>query len=130
MNPITREWIEKAEADLATARREVRARRSPNPDAACFHAQQCAEKYLKAVLQEVDTPFPKTHDLEALLDLLLPRYPQMAEMREALAALTGFAVAFRYPGERSTSSMAGSALRNADRVRAAARGILGLPDVR
>ena len=49
MKPLTREWVSKAEGDYATARREVRARRQPNFDAACFHAQQCAEKYIKAL---------------------------------------------------------------------------------
>ena len=47
MNPLIREWIEKAEGDFTTTRRELRARVSPNYDAACFHAQQVAEKYLK-----------------------------------------------------------------------------------
>ena len=45
MKPLTREWVGKAKGDYATARREMRARRQPNYDAACFHAQQCAEKY-------------------------------------------------------------------------------------
>ena len=63
MQPLTTEWIQKAEGDLATAHRELRARKSPNFDAACFHAQQCAEKYLKALLQEDVIPFGKTHNL-------------------------------------------------------------------
>jgi HEPN domain-containing protein len=50
MNPLTTEWIEKAEGDLLTAQREYRARNRPNYDAVCFHAQQTAEKYLKAWL--------------------------------------------------------------------------------
>lgn len=52
MNVLTLEWIAKAEGDYASAGREYRARRNPNYDAACFHAQQVAEKYLKAWLQE------------------------------------------------------------------------------
>jgi len=48
MNPIVQEWIDKAEGDWNTARREYRVRKSPNYDAVCFHSQQCAEKYLKA----------------------------------------------------------------------------------
>ena len=71
MNPLTHEWIEKAEGDFATAGRELRARKNPNYEAACFHAQQCAEKYLKAILQEQSIPFGRTHNLIALLDLLL-----------------------------------------------------------
>lgn len=52
--------------------REYRARKNPNYDAGCFHAQQCAEKYLKARLQEAGIHFAKTHNLLHLLnDLLL-----------------------------------------------------------
>jgi hypothetical protein len=43
MNELTAEWVEKAEGDYATAGRELRARRRPNYDAACFHAQQTHE---------------------------------------------------------------------------------------
>jgi len=67
MKPLTREWVEKAEGDFQTAQREMRARKSPNFDSATFHAQQCAEKYLKARLQEAGVNFPHTHDLESLL---------------------------------------------------------------
>jgi HEPN domain-containing protein len=52
MKPITAEWVIKAEGDWASAQREVRARKHRNHDSACFHAQQCVEKYLKAWLQE------------------------------------------------------------------------------
>jgi HEPN domain-containing protein len=62
MKPITLEWIDKAEGDWFSAQREVRARKHPNYDAACFHSQQCAEKYLKARLQESGIAFKKTHD--------------------------------------------------------------------
>ena len=67
MKPLTSEWVEKAEGDFATASREIRVRKSPNYDAVCFHTQQCAEKYLKAFLQEAEIPFGKTHHLIALL---------------------------------------------------------------
>ena len=77
MKPITREWVNKAESDITTAQREFRARKSPNYDDACFHAQQCAEKYLKARLQEDDVSFTRTHNLMALLDLLLPLEPSV-----------------------------------------------------
>mgnify|MGYP001806146018 FL=1 len=50
MNPLTVEWVDKAEGDFTTALRELRGRKSPNYDAACFHAQPCVEKYLKARL--------------------------------------------------------------------------------
>ena len=60
--------VEKAEADFATLERECRARKRPNYDGACFHAEQCAEKYLKARLCEVGATLAKIHDLVALLE--------------------------------------------------------------
>jgi len=50
MNEIVSEWVQKAQADLLTSRRELAVQDDPNYDAVCFHAQQCAEKYLKACL--------------------------------------------------------------------------------
>lgn len=70
MNPLTHEWVDKAEGDFLTAEREYRARKSPNFDAVCFHAQQAAEKYLKAVLQEGGNPIPRLHSLAELLALI------------------------------------------------------------
>lgn len=72
MNGIVAEWIERAEGDLRTAEREMRARKGPNYDAACFHSQQCAEKYVKAFLVHCQIPFRPIHDLEVLLGLLTP----------------------------------------------------------
>jgi HEPN domain-containing protein len=69
MNPLTLEWVNKAEGDTITARRELRVRISPNYDATCFHAQQTAEKYLKAFLQENAANIPKTHQLVDLLGM-------------------------------------------------------------
>ena len=62
MNELVREWVEKAEGDVRTSEREVRATEGPNWDAVCFHAQQAGEKYLKAVLQHQGIPFSRTHD--------------------------------------------------------------------
>jgi HEPN domain-containing protein len=50
MNDVVEEWIFKAEGDFTTAERELVATVAPNYDAVCFHAQPCAEKYLKALL--------------------------------------------------------------------------------
>ena len=129
MNPLTLEWIEKAEGDFATAGRELRARKNPNYDAACFHAQQCAEKYLKAILQELSIPFGRTHNLIALLDLLLPRDGAWTDARRHLDALTVYAVSVRYPGESVDKSSAREAVQHATVVRSRARRSLALqPD--
>ena len=98
MNPLTLEWIDIAEGDYATAEREVRARKRPNYDAACFHAQQCAEKYLKALLQESNIPFGKTHNLIGLLDLVLPIDPSWDLLRATLQTLTDSLSSSATPG--------------------------------
>ena len=126
MNPLTREWISKAEGDFATAEREVRARKKPNYDAACFHAQQCAEKYLKAFLQEKDIPFGKTHNLVALLDQALEAFSSLELLRPDLQRLNIYAVQFRYPGESADKDTAREAVSVCRIVRERLRTTLGL----
>jgi HEPN domain-containing protein len=92
-----------------------------------FHCQQAAEKYLKAVLQEQNIVFAKTHDLTALLRLLVPAQQlQIRRFRRGLDFLTQFAVETRYPLKWATKRQAMAALRWAGKVRDACRGILGL----
>ncbi|MSQ53295.1 MAG: HEPN domain-containing protein [Betaproteobacteria bacterium] len=128
MKPLTREWVDKAEGDYATATREMRARRSPNYDAACFHAQQCVEKYLKAMAQEHGIAFGRTHNLDALLIPLLARYPAWAGMRPGLRELAAYAVETRYPGESSDRPMAREALKQCRKARALVRVALGFDE--
>jgi HEPN domain-containing protein len=75
MKPLTSEWVEKAEKHWNSLHREIRARKTPNYDAACFFAHQCVEKYLKARLVEADIYFKKYHDLTYLLELVKPVEP-------------------------------------------------------
>jgi HEPN domain-containing protein len=125
MNALTAEWVEKAEGDYTTAERETRARKRPNYDAACFHAQQCAEKYLKAFLQEYSTSFPKTHSLIDLLQLVLSQDASFELQRDLLIRLERYAVRYRYPGEMADKEEAQSALRAAKTVRMFLRQKLG-----
>jgi HEPN domain-containing protein len=106
----------------------LRARRQPNYDAACFHAQQCVEKYLKAKLVETKIRFTKTHDLVRLLDLILPREPLWELFRSLLIELSRFAVSFRYPGESATRDMAKTAVSDAKAIRRQIRTAFGLPE--
>jgi len=126
MKPISAEWVSKAEADFATVERECRARKHPNYDGACFHAQQCAEKYLKARLCEAGISFTKVHDLVALLDQVLAVKPLWETFREDLAFLSDFAVTFHYPGESADRTSALDARRRCGFFRHAARMVLGL----
>jgi HEPN domain-containing protein len=101
------------------------AGREPFPDQVCFHCQQSAEKYLKALLEELGLSISRTHDLEDLLVLLLPHYASLGRCRRGLRFLTGFAVDPRYPLLRTTKRQAASALRWAGKVRHACRDLLG-----
>ncbi len=125
MNPLTLEWIEKAEGDFATASREMRVRKLPNYDAVCFHAQQTAEKYLKAVLQENRRPIPKTHSLVELLALIIEFEPVYLMLQPDLNLLEGYAVQYRYPGQAAEKPDARAALLAARRVRGFIRTKLG-----
>ena len=95
-------WIEKAEQDYGAATALARRRKRPMPDVVCFHAQQCAEKYLKAFLVSRRIYFPKTHDLVELLNLARPHGPTLELLKPALVSLNPYAVAFRYPDEHAT----------------------------
>jgi HEPN domain-containing protein len=128
MKPIIAEWVEKAEGDFRSAQREQRVRVRPNPDLVCFLCQQCAEKYLKALLVETDTRFSKTHDLLALLKLVLSIAPFLASLRDKLEPLNDYAVEFRYPSETATKAEAKTALVNCRAVRKEVRKRLGLDE--
>ena len=60
---VAREWIEKAENDLKNAAYTLKMGKDCPMDTACFHAQHCVEKYLKAFLTFKGIDFPKTHDV-------------------------------------------------------------------
>ncbi len=89
------DWLRYAYSDLALAGI------TPLPrvllEQLCFHAQQAAEKALKAILVACNVAVPHTHNLRTLFDLLpadllVPSDVQMA------AGLSDYAVASRYPG--------------------------------
>ena len=63
---VARGWILKAESDIENL--EIMMEMGKALDTACFHAQQGAEKYLKAFLSFNGIRFPRTHDIEELLD--------------------------------------------------------------
>jgi len=121
---VAAEWIAKAENDLLNAAHTLKlAARCPT-DTVCFHAQQCAEKYLKALLTLRGSDFPKTHDLEALGTRLRNGLrPSVAP--DDLGTLTRYATVTRYPGaEEIALTEARRALATARRIRKAVRAVL------
>jgi HEPN domain-containing protein len=125
MKRLTVEWVRKAEADFVAARNLQRGSDRLH-DVVCFHCQQAAEKYAKALLAEIGGRIPRTHNLVALLALLVLDYPSLRSFRRGLDFLTRFAVDTRYPGDQASKRQAASAFRWAARVREACRRLLGI----
>src|SRR5262245_45091317 len=123
MKKTTREWVRKAESDYQLAAIIARGKK-PFHDEQCFHCQQSAEKYLKALLEELGLAIPHTHLLKDLLALLAPSHPDLTGIRRGLTFLTRFAVQTRYPGDNASKRQAVAALRWASNVRVACRKIL------
>jgi len=126
MNEIVAEWAEKAESEYRVAEREARVRKAPSYEMVCFHAQQCAKKYLKALLTQRQIPFRPIHDLEILLGLAIPASPDLEVIRARLLLLNDYAVDVRYPGESATKDEARAAVQAVRTVRALIRPELGI----
>ena len=119
------EWLRHAQSDLTLARLASH-QGDVLPEQVCFHAQQAAEKSLKAVLLHRRIDFPLIHDIEELLELAeqgglaLP-----AEVAQS-GALTSYAVETRYPGspEEVGPSQVEEAIRVSEQVVRWAAGLL------
>ena len=92
-----------------------------------FHSQQCAEKYLKALVQQSGAEPPRTHHLPTLLDMLTGVHADLEDLRLPCESLAPYAVHFRYPGEEASEGDAVAALGHAEVIRSAIRQALGLP---
>jgi HEPN domain-containing protein len=93
---VLREWLAKADNDLKTAAHTLTLGKDAPTDTVCFHAQQCVEKHIKALLVFRGTPFPMTHNIHVLRALLLPKFrPRLA--KKIQDRLTDYATVLRYP---------------------------------
>lgn len=112
------QWLQSADGDMAAAKHLL----SGGAELACgaaFHAQQAAEKFLKAVLVWHQVDFPKTHDIGRLTDLLETVDKQLADRVRGASVLTPYDVEARYPSDlpRPTLAEGREALAIAARVR-------------
>jgi len=95
MNEAVERWLIFAEEDLKVA--EIVLREGIY-NQACFHAQQCAEKALKAALltHAPDDALPRTHSVADLLRRLPPTW--FADLRVALSEIMdSYYLPTRYP---------------------------------
>ncbi len=112
-------WFEKADRDLRTARMTLEAD-DPMPDVACYHTQQCAEKYLKGFLTARRQEVEKTHSLTDLLDRCTAVDASFEQFRDACKRLNDYAVEVRYPEAPAEpdEDEARAAVKDAERIRA------------
>lgn len=92
-----RQWMDYAEEDLRLAEYALNMKEQAPFRLIAYHAQQCAEKYLKAILVLNQIEFPYTHNLKSLVKLVKPlgAWPDILEQAEKL---TPYAITTRYPG--------------------------------
>lgn len=118
-----RTWIAKAENDLLNVRNNLKAEQVPW-DTICFHAQQAAEKMLKAFVVSRGRAVSRTHDLVALLAEAVAEGGPLEVLEADCRLLTPYAVMLRYPGavgepsEQETLQAVEAAERVYERVRA------------
>lgn len=93
----TRGWLSRAASDLRACEMGLRTVPSLLEDSV-FHAQQAAEKALKAFLAWHDIPFRRTHDLRELGNQCVAVDDSLVELCERAEDLTPYAWIFRYPG--------------------------------
>ncbi len=120
-----RTWAKQAEEDFILARAALK-RKQPLASGACFHAQQCAEKYIKALLISKGADFPKTHDLLMLNNLCSAAGIFLEIDQKHLNTLSDYAVRTRYPGDTPTVNDAKEAIELAKLIRNFARKFLGM----
>lgn len=118
-------WIAFAEEDLRMAQYSITMKNAVPYRLIAFHAQQCAEKYLKAYLVFKGVDFPYTHDIFRLLELCA-EHGNWAGTIEETKRLTLYAITTRYPGteDKVTMDEALNAIDLASRVRQVVRSTL------
>ncbi len=94
---LVKGWLRKADSDLTNAGLCIEQEQAL--DTACFHAQQAAEKCLKAYLTACAIEFPFIHNLEKLIELCAQRDTAFASLKALSQELTPYAVELRYDAE-------------------------------
>ncbi len=119
---VIRQWVERADEDLRNAEYTLTLEKDCPFGTVCFHAQQCVEKCLKALLVFQGIDFPKIHDLPELLALVPGSLRPILSAQEQ-ERLTDYATVTRYPGdwEPITRKDAEEAVELAREVREAIR---------
>jgi HEPN domain-containing protein len=90
------QWPARADGDMRIARAIV-MHESETLWGAALHCQQATEKIEKGLLIAFGIRPPRTHNIEALAELVQQRHPALGEQIAALGALTAWYFVTRYP---------------------------------
>ncbi len=93
------EWIRFANMDLDTANHLFNTMHPAPYEIICYHCQQSAEKFLKALYVKEQKEVVKIHDLVVLAKSLSPIYSKITDILRECAILTPYGVRIRYPQE-------------------------------
>jgi HEPN domain-containing protein len=122
-----KQWFVHGDEDirLAVHAMTMQGEEEPPYRLVAYHAQQCAEKYLKAFLVYCVVDFPYTHNISILLELCGEHTDWPVELQDA-EQLTLYSITTRYPGEDEevTESEAKRAIELAQQVRTQVRNAL------
>ena len=114
-----KQWLIHGDEDLRLAAHAMTLQAEEPPyRLIAYHAQQCAEKCLKAFLVYCGVDFPYTHNISTLLELCSEHADWPVELRDA-EQLTLYSITTRYPGEEQevTEDEARRAVELAQKVR-------------
>jgi HEPN domain-containing protein len=113
----TAEWVRRAQQDVELQNRALQE--PPMWEGASFHAQQSAEKLMKAYLIHNGWHLKRTHDLTDLLADCVDYDSSLSALTADCTLLTPFAMAGRYAGHRILNrSEYEAAIAAAERIRA------------
>ena len=114
---LAKEWLRYAKSDLNTANHMFKDVHPKETEISCYHAQQCAEKSLKAYLIAKETDPPHIHDLVELVRLCIAGEASFSTIQPFCVSLNPYGVQVRYPNELAVDdSITGQAIDYAEKI--------------
>jgi len=114
---LAKEWLRYAKSDLNTAMHMFSDVHPKENEISCYHAQQCAEKSLKAYLIAKETDLPYIHDLVELIRLCTAIESGFSTIQPYCVSLNPYGVQVRYPNELAVDdSITAQAINYAEKI--------------
>jgi len=114
---LAKEWLRYAKSDLNTAKHMFSDVHPKETEISCYHAQQCAEKSLKAYLIAKETDLPYIHDLVELNRLCAAIESSFSTIQSYCVSLNPYGVQVRYPNELAVDdSITAQAINYAEKI--------------